>query len=416
MTSGNVFTTIAPAPTAVAERSRLPQVLGALGAIVFFSNLPDFLEVREFVPQGRSIWVALFLVMCVPVFRVVRATRALSTPLCRWAAAFLLVSILWFGLSAQTDVAFLELKTRAVSMILLVALTYAFSFAQGLRAARRALCVVVVAGAILNVVEFFVVIPLLSVFAGRSAGLYLNPNRAGIALVLGMVLSVGVIPPRWRPAYLLTTAIGVAATLSRSALLCLLMAIVCLALWRRVNGARLLLYAGAMCVIAAAAVITLDYGDYVTRVIDVTSNSDEVERAFSVFNRGQLEDASAMERQQVAGVAWEMFLSSPILGHGTASTTDWDEPVQPHNIYLKFLAEHGVVGFFLFPALLACFLWKLSPEFRPETYGMTAVLFINGFFSHNMVDEYPVLVCLALLGCMTVMARSGTLPADAEPV
>ncbi|CAB3637901.1 hypothetical protein LMG24076_00021 [Trinickia soli] len=55
--------------------------------------------------------------------------------------------------------------------------------------------------------------------AGRAAALYINPNVAALALLLGAVGSTWAVSYRWRPAYLVLVAGAVVATLSRSAIL-----------------------------------------------------------------------------------------------------------------------------------------------------------------------------------------------------
>ncbi len=61
----------------------------------------------------------------------------------------------------------------------------------------------------------------------------------------------------------------------------------------------------------------------------------------NIARLGELEDDSRIERLQIA---WEMFLSKPLVGHGYGSFDDETGLEYPHNLFAEVLCEFGVLG------------------------------------------------------------------------
>jgi O-antigen ligase len=129
------------------------------------------------------------------------------------------------------------------------------------------------------------------------------------------------------------------------------------------------------------------------------------------------------ERLELWKVSWKMFKDSPWFGQGYDSfpfrfklfsellAKSPGTPVDPHNMYLEFLATSGLVGFIAFLVLLVSVLWflkrtwgklgdgSLQKPFFLATLGVFVSFCIGGFFDryfnmpHTLV---PLLISLGL--------------------
>lgn len=90
----------------------------------------------------------------------------------------------------------------------------------------------------------------------RAAGLYVDPNSAGLFFLLAMGVAATVLTGRWRAACLAVLALGVFATLSRAAILSLIVAAVVAVCCARIDaGRRLLAVAAGTGALAAALLV-----------------------------------------------------------------------------------------------------------------------------------------------------------------
>lgn len=104
-----------------------------------------------------------------------------------------------------------------------------------------------------------------------------------------------------------------------------------------------------------------------------------------------LESLAYLERMHAWNTSWEAFLSEPLLGHGPGGFAEfdaWAERSYPHNVFLEFLSETGLVGMLLFLGLLGSLahrMWRVRKE--PLTGGRAFAL---GFFLFSLVGVQSV--------------------------
>ena len=175
---------------------------------------------------------------------------------------------------------------------------------------------------------------------GRAAGLYIDSNASGMALVLGCLVGLTAIRPRWREILLLLTFAGVVSTFSREALLAFAILVAGAALGRAVSLHRLVV-GGA---VACALFSVLELGNALRGSESWTdANLDRLS-----FATG---DASAQERLQLGRRVLEEFEAAPLFGHGFGTDEYWGD-VQSHDFFLNMLANYGILGVFLIPTLV----------------------------------------------------------------
>lgn len=335
-----------------------------------------------------------------------------------WAvanAAMAMASFIW---SSGSDVALQEVRYRVLSSLQLVAYVVLLSDTRVRRVARRAIAVSSLIAVGLNLWE--ITHPMsFSMALGRSAGFYVNPNIAGAALIAGMLLGLPAIPAKLRELFLLLMAVGVFTTLSRGALLCWLIVVSYLVLARAVKGKRL----GIMFAFGATLALSVAGAMLASGRLGYIGGGAEqfVRQRLSIGNKEQLgADVSASSRSHLALHALDMFGERPLFGNGAGATVEWNEPESTHNVYVRQLAEYGIVGAWLAP-LLVLVLWRSVRAQQTEGAGeasslaivnadagehavrqTTATAFVVflalwGLFSHNVLDDVFMLIGIALI-------------------
>ena len=250
----------------------------------------------------------------------------------------------------------------------------------------------------------FALVPATSEFAtlGRAAGLFINPNQAGAALVLGFVLTIGVVPARFRVPYMFIAAAGVVLTLSRAAILGFALVSVVLALRREdLRPADLLKFALAF----AAATTALWWaiaGELEQRFkIDPSLVLD---RVLWIMDPSGHSDFSQDQRIELVERGWAQFVTSPIFGNGLGSTELWDLPTSTHNLYVMLASDFGVIGLFILPAILIS---AMRAQWASSSGGVAAVfLMFWGFFSHNVLTETYLLIGFSIIAALSAQPKA----------
>jgi O-antigen ligase len=101
-------------------------------------------------------------------------------------------------------------------------------------------------------------------------------------------------------------------------------------------------------------------------------------------------DSSAIQRASLAEKTLNAFEEAPLLGQGFGTTAFWGD-LGAHNFYLNLLADHGIIGIFVIPALLLS-IGRKSWDF----YAFAAVFLVWCLFSHNVFDDAAGLIGLAI--------------------
>jgi O-antigen ligase len=326
-------------------------------------------------------------------------------------ATYACMCLAWYVGQGGGDL--IVLRQRILGLIFCTACYLVFATSESaLLVARKALIAVVISSVLLNLYDIshpYVLIPSYSEFAtvGRAAGLFINPNQAGTALVLGLVLSIRLVPPRWRVAYVVFVAAGVAVTLSRSAMLIFVVACLGLAIGR--HGLLTLRQILSALGIGTAAAWTT--WQVVAAEIEQRFNIDPavaIDRVLWILDPSGRSDFSQSERLQLLQRGLDQFLASPLWGNGIGSTELWAERTSTHNLYVMLASDFGVLGLFILPVIVVAAMGGIPSRPREATIGGLAIL-IFGIFSHNILGEFYVLISIAMLAAI---ARSR----DAHPV
>lgn len=388
--------------------------LVVFSTLVFLTNFDQFTEQYGVIPL---YWVMLAVALFAPVIALAALSQPIHiAPIVWWCVGFLVVSSLWFYRSMQTPTNLQAVETRYLSVIFVVMMLFLLSNHDDRQLARKMAVVALLIATTLNVYELFNPMTFSRV-AGRSTGLWANPNQAGQGVVLAMILGFGVISSKWRPLLLIVGIVGVLPTFSRSGMLAWGVALLALYFFQGLKAREIRRLLVIPIVLIAFIYSPLWSGLENTLQDRGVLNADVRERLNFVGSGGEdVQDESAIERQQLASLAWERFRMEPWLGWGTGSYYLPPFWLGPHNTYLGMMVDYGLIGILIYPSLMVVILIGVNRESAKLAVPLVLVLTLYGFFSHNLLEQRSTLFCVALGAAMVDTMRKRRAYAIPEPV
>jgi hypothetical protein len=377
-------------------------VIAAVG--ILYSGFANYVNVTTGIDPAPMHWIFLITVLAIPlIFRRETGEQLLRSPVALWGLFFIGMGLLGWFPAADKDLALQDLRWRTLTVIELAVYTALFADASALTVARWAVAMVVAVGSGVNMYEMMFPDVGFSSVRGRAAGLYMNSNASGVALVLGMILSLTSLPNRLRVPFILITAAGVATTISRSSIIMLVVSVAGFLTVRRVNGKNLLTWLCGGMVLATLLLLPKLDSVLTTMQREGVINKNLEERLDWFSNPTGVSDFSSWERQYLARRAWEEVAVAPILGNGTGSS--WRPLVGAHNQYLTMMQDHGVMGAAILPLLVLAVTWRARGEAKIIAWMFGLSLLFLGFFSHNILYQEVSLVSIALMTSTTQLSR-----------
>jgi O-antigen ligase len=339
------------------------------------------LAISPYTIQFAAYAVAAFVIMLdFGTFK-----RLLRRPVVYWVLATLALYTL--GMIVRTfdypggipDYIFLRAFGLQIHfLVTLLALVVIFDDVEVVWSAKKAIAIATMVGVALNLYEVFYP-GTFSTVTGRAAGLYGDSNASGMALVLGLLISLPAVERRWRELFIMVTFAGVAATFSREAVLTLVIIVVAAAVVRALSPRRLLITVG----VSALLFATLGVAQMMRE--NKVLGADNLSRV--TFGS---RDASVRDRLRIAEKALAVFESNPFLGQGFGTATYWNDE-QTHNLYLSLLADYGIIGLFVIPALV----WSLRRN-SWDSYAFAVTILLWCFFNHNVFSYSFALISFAI--------------------
>jgi O-antigen ligase len=229
---------------------------------------------------------------------------------------------------------------------------------------------------------------------GRAAATFINPNKAGEAMLLTFLLAVPVLRPLYRALLLFLVGAGVILTFSRGGILSWMLLWSYLVLRR---GVPKYTFAVSLLALGVLPVLLVSFESYLAGRADLSEHLDNLLGRLDFFRSRVLDDNSALERAQVLEAGLDLFLDHPIFGAGAAVTHLWSIRISIHNQLVMLAAEYGVFGVALWTSL-ALILWK-GQYFAEKTFHqalVTGFVFLS-MFTHNMFDYLYWFLTFALV-------------------
>jgi O-Antigen ligase len=376
-------------------------ILSIVVTFLFFSDLPDYLHTTAMLPLNPLAWIGIFAVLALPF---VKKIATIPKPLIIWMVLYVILSLLSLATISSDEASMKEIRMRLLSLVFLC-LMYAVYEQKSLKHVKYAILAVVLMSVGNDFFELLNPKVFTELNVGRPGGFYVNPNKAGCALVLGLIFTIDIVKKQHRWFYLLFVGAGIACTFSRGALLGWTLCAIFMTIARVLSDKR-----RTVLVSMFALVLLLALSNPLKNAADFFGGGDgaswDVVDRLEQFQNPSLEDDSAKERKAVAGYAWLMFGNHPFWGNGLASTHKWTvSDVSTHNMYLLHMADHGILGFIILPGAILAVVWRNRGE--PGFKILCFVVFMSlwGIFSHDIMEEKYILSMFALLAAMNTNER-----------
>lgn len=372
---------------------------------IFFTSVPNYINsiATNSNDSAPMFWIIGFCLLSFPLL-LTQGLRSgiLKSPLTLWCFGYVWIAMAGFLLSSQSDMAWQEVRWRFLAIVELIMFMALFANVELARLAKQTLVAAVLFGAAVNIYEVFVPLSTSQVL-GRSAGLYMNPNQAGQALVLGMIFSVSVLPAWLRTPFILLTGIGIFPTFSRGAILQWVLAVIGLMLVGRINLKDILLPV-SLCLLLVAVVLVPRWDQFLTTLDSSGVINKNVEERLDWFtDPSGVDDYSSWERAYLAKQAWDKTAEHPFLGSGTGSSRE--VAIGAHNQYLMFMQDHGLLGVAILPLLVLAVTWGVRGKARDLAILFGCIVMVQSFISHDLLNQSEVLMLFALMAVMSSTSR-----------
>jgi len=283
-----------------------------------------------------------------------------------------------------------------------------FAFTRGL------LFAVFILGLVLNVIDFVMNDPnLLTDSPRRATGLYVHPNIAGIVLTVSYILLHREVPKSFRIPVFILFVLATGFTGSRAAQFYILIIFT----YQIFTGYFFVLNKKVVLVnfaIIFALVVNWFYiQDGMEHVFgEISDQTTKVENRYKQLllffdddaDAGKIDDFGEEGRFTLLLRHSLAYLDSPVFGNGLGfSRSDRLSGTEnaSHNIYLHMLNEYGIPGilfyfYFIYKVVGREALRLKGSNFEPHL--LLFIVFLMGFFSHNINRYYPIALLLAYAG------------------
>lgn len=396
------------APARMLERYADALAIGLV--LLIFLDLPWYIN-GALLPalQSKVFYFAMFAA-CLPIIaaRSADAVRWLGSSYGIWMLGLIVMNLAHM-LGTLDPEAPKEIFSRIEVLGLMLVITFALSQArQGLLHAVLPWIGLLLAG--LVIIDFLApdrIIPQpipdegdllgqLGQVEGRASGTMGNPNKAGEAMALLLLLSMPL--ARRRIGWLLLGAVGAATlmTASRSSIAAVALVVAGGFVLGTVPRILVVIMAAIAALLAMNPQLIVDY--LLGRADLGFGNIENFVERLGTMLSGEFSDPSSNERILVLEEGLRLFIENPIIGGGAAATSLWDLPVSVHNQAVLMLAEYGIIGGAFWVAMLALPFARLLRGQGGFGQAALASLLMLLFSSatHNMLDFNYWLAAIAL--------------------
>jgi O-antigen ligase/polysaccharide polymerase Wzy-like membrane protein len=324
----------------------------------------------------------------------------------RWFLAWLLAYVAWGALAfqqgSQSDIA-IQVLITLVEMVML-----GFAFAalmvnpRRLRLVGAAFVLLAIFDILIFIFDFFH--PTFTKNPGRAAGFYVDPNVASYALSLIMVCAIESVPRRLRWAFVLACGLGVLLTFSRSGWIVWGIGVTWMG-WQSDSrsGVKKLAIVAACLLLGVGFLVMVFFGGLGELLLNtpIGSHLDASTLARLGVTASSLSGHSADLHREEIWYSFREIGRKPLFGYGLGYVYEWELPIGPHDMYLRFFVEGGLCGLLLYLLLMAL-LWFTSS-------GVDRVLalqiVIASFFNHNLLEIPTVIMVMTFLLTRAGMRR-----------
>lgn len=325
-------------------------------------------------------------------------------PLFKWCVFYIIFSLIYYFLTIENSVINQELDDRILSVIFLMVTSFIFAGGNKvINITRWGLFLAVFWNIYTYIAELLQpgIWQTLTTInpTGRPSGFYLDPNKAACALIFSMIFSIEMLPKKFRLAFCLVVMIGVFTTLSRGGTVSMLILIVLFFIKRIIPRYQLTYFiVGALLLVLNLAAFG-EFLAYETTNLGVT-NYDMQTRIATFTDPASRQASDDTSRLDVVVTSWEKYWESPLFGHGFGYVKIWGE-ILPHNMYLSYMLEHGILGAIILPLLV--FSVQINACKEVKSMGLIFGFFISfwAIFSNTVLYDRETMTVFSLMAAMS---------------
>ncbi len=382
------------------KHNKIKQIIIFITIFIFYSYTPTYLGVSGYSMLAPINFIFLtILVVGVLVVLNPQAFSVLKLPIVKWIVLYLVIMLVWLLMpSSKSDLQ--DIKDMLLPIIFLSLILVLTSFDDDeMSVSRRAILFATLLAIFNNINEFFNPLAYYSLesgynILGRSAGFYINSNISGEAILIGIVLSYRYVHNKFKVLFLIVAFLGILVSFSRTGIASWFLIVFLLGLVKTIDKRNILIILLTF-IIGITVLLPIFISFIESNLTGVAGNL--ITRLDFFAAKQHFLDASEISRLAVANAAYDLFSNNPFVGSGISTIKHWAHHVSTHNMYLKLMAEYGIIGMFLYPLILFSAVVELSGKERNMIYVLIAYLLLIGFTTHNALDGYHFMITFAVL-------------------
>jgi hypothetical protein len=179
---------------------RYQRFISVVATFLFFSDLPDYLWAAPLLPILPLLWIYVFLFLSLPFIHKV---KTIPKPLLLWMGFYLLIATLSLMTVSSDEVSFFDFRAKVLS-VLFIALMCVIYQQKSLDHVKYTILAVILMTISNNIIELLNPKIFTDLNVGRPAGFYIDPNKTGCALMLGMLFTINTIKKSYRGLFVLS--------------------------------------------------------------------------------------------------------------------------------------------------------------------------------------------------------------------
>ena len=351
--------------------------------------------------------------LCFPFFtQKILVNKFLKNQLVLYCCLLILLFILYIPYSLMIgyfDSSYLFVQF--INLLLLFFLAYIFSNDIFLRQVLRVLPYGVILAIILNIYDITRTAnyfdmgegrATFSILYGRAAGFYLDPNVSAISILFGLIITYKIIHKKFRLIYFLIAGCGIILTLSLAGIFAYFVFIYLQFIHNKIKLKYIFFFISIFILLSISIRPILKNNAHYFG----PGNSSRVMAILYPFD-ANLKTGSTSQRLVLLKNSVNNYLENPIFGGGigkiikipTYESRDSraGEFSGPHNQWLAFMIDFGILGIFYFAILFFVLRpTKLSAN-RKEVVNFLIILFIYSLFSHTLFKNHSLIFLLPLV-------------------
>lgn len=320
----------------------------------------------------------------------------------KYWALFYAIYLLFHGIfSPHSEISLKQFITNFEALIIFICAVYVLLILNVVRASMWVMGFGAILTIPLNIWDF--IDPIFTTVPGRSAGLYENPTIAGRMIALMMVASLPIFHKKLRMIFVLLCGLAVLLTFSRAAWIFWFIGF----FWMlsQSESKNRISTKSTLAFLLVLSLVTLVFTGVFGKMI-VGSMFENYLTSNTMGRLGitakVMSGHSYEERQNLVKYAIKDFAEAPLFGQGLGYTEA--QRRRPHNIYLLFLSEGGLIGLLVYVLFLGA-LWMAAYSLGKP---LVIIIAVSGLFTHNNFEQPAMMLICAFIVAHGIISRHET--------